>query len=82
MSDDGMQNGLRERVNRNSKEIDRLWEKTASKESVDNLRQEIRDLRTDTKGEVGGLRKTLIGVSAAWLFGTFMFLIAALEFVK
>ena len=74
------ENGLKERVNANTRQIDRLWDEKASKESVSSLTQDIRLLRADTKDEVSGLRKVLISVTAAWLFGTVMFLIAALEF--
>lgn len=75
-------NGIRATVDAQGREIGRLWEEKATKESMEALRVEVRDLRKDLKEEVSGLRKVLIGVAAAWLFGTLMFLIAALEFVK
>lgn len=74
------ENGLKERVVVNTDQIEKLWKDKASKESVERLRQDIAELRKDTKEEVSGLRKVLISVTAAWLFGTAMFLIAALEF--
>lgn len=75
-------NGIRAKVEHQGQEIGRLWTEKASAESVQNLQRDVRDLRADMKDEVGGLRKTLLVVAGAWLFGTLMFLIAALEFVQ
>lgn len=73
-------NGIRERVRVNSDQIEKLWTNKASKESVVSLTKEFDGLRKDMKEEVSGLRRVLLGVAGAWVFGTIMFLIAALEF--
>lgn len=82
MNEPNSPHALRAMIDDQGREIERIWNDKASKESVDNLKTIVQELRTDMREEVGGLRKTLLVVSGAWLFGTLMFLLAALEFTQ
>ena len=67
------------RIENIEKRADNLERVKASKESVTALKEDIQDLKTEVKDEVKGLRRVLIGVAAAWLFGTISFMIAVFQ---
>ena len=67
------------RLEQIEKRAETLDEKKASKESVASIKEDILDLRAEMKDEVKGLRRVLLGVAGAWLFGTISFMIAVFQ---
>lgn len=68
-------NGIVARIDALQREVDQLWRVKATKESVDNLKEDIAEL----KGEVRGLRRVLIVTAVSWAGGSGAFLIAVLQ---
>lgn len=75
-------NGLREKVFGLEKQVDRLWEHSATKEAMRGIGQDVDDLKKSIEGvraSFGSLMKAILVACVVWALGSAGFLIGVLS---